>query len=65
MRTLPPILNGRGHATLDNKTYTVALDEGHVIAPEGGRIEADGTVFPDLDITVRGLWSVVAVLLLF
>lgn len=53
VRTLPPILNGRGHATLDNKTYTVALDEGHVIAPEGGRIEADGTVFQILDITQR------------
>ncbi len=53
VRTLPPILNGRGYATLDNKTYTVALDEGHVIAPEGGRIEADGTVFQILDITQR------------
>jgi hypothetical protein len=53
VRTLPPILNGRGHATLDNKTYTVALDEGHVIAPEGGRVEADGTVFQILDITQR------------
>jgi hypothetical protein len=53
VRTLPPILNGRGHSTLDNKTYTVALDQGHVIAPEGGRIEADGTVFQILDITQR------------
>ena len=53
VRTLPPILNGRGHATLDNKTYTVALDQGHVIAPEGGRIEADGTVFQILDIMQR------------
>lgn len=53
VRTLPPILNGSGHATLDNKTYTVALDKGHVIAPEGGRIEADGTVFQILDITQR------------
>lgn len=53
VRTLPPILNGRGHATLENKTYTVALDKGHIIAPEGGRIEADGTVFQILDITQR------------
>ncbi|WP_137112099.1 AsmA-like C-terminal region-containing protein [Rhodobacter sp. SY28-1] len=53
VRTLPPILNGRGHSTLDNKTYLVALDQGHVIAPEGGRIEADGTVFQILDITQR------------
>jgi hypothetical protein len=51
VRTLPPILNARGHSTLDNQTYTVALDKGHVIAPEGGRIDADGTVFQILDIT--------------
>ncbi|NHB76788.1 hypothetical protein G8O29_08550 [Rhodobacter sp. M37P] len=53
VRTLPPILNGRGHATLDNRSYVVALDQGHVIAPEGGRIEADGTVFRIPDITQR------------
>lgn len=53
VRTLPPILNGSGHATLENRTYTVALDKGHVIAPEGGRIEADGTVFQIPDITQR------------
>nr|MCU0903083.1 hypothetical protein [Tabrizicola sp.] len=53
VRTLPPILDASGHATLDNKTYTVALAKGHVIAPEGGRIEADGTVFQIVDITQR------------
>ncbi|MBL9049398.1 MAG: hypothetical protein JNK19_04725 [Tabrizicola sp.] len=53
VRTLPPILNGSGHASLENRTYTVALDKGHVIAPEGGRIEAGGTVFQILDITQR------------
>ncbi|MGL4236234.1 MAG: AsmA-like C-terminal region-containing protein [Tabrizicola sp.] len=53
VRTLPPILNGSGHATLENKTYTVSLDKGHVIAPEGGRIDADGTVFKVYDITER------------
>jgi hypothetical protein len=51
VRTLPPILNARGHSTLDNKTYTVALDKGHVIAPEGGRIDADGSVLQIPDIT--------------
>lgn len=53
VRTLPSILDGSGHAVLDNKTYTIALDKGHVIAPEGGRIEAGGTVFQILDITQR------------
>jgi hypothetical protein len=53
VRTLPPILDASGYATLDSKTYTVALAKGHVIAPEGGRIEADGTVFQIVDITQR------------
>ncbi|MFN3280084.1 MAG: hypothetical protein ACK40I_00185 [Tabrizicola sp.] len=53
VRTLPPILNASGHAVLDNRSYVIALDQGHVIAPEGGRIEADGTVFQIPDITQR------------
>lgn len=53
VRTLPPVLNARGHAVLEGKTYTATLNQGHVIAPEGGRIEADGTVFQISDITER------------
>jgi len=53
VRTLPPVLDARGHATLDSKSYTVSLDRGHVFAPEGGRIEADGSVFQVVDITQR------------
>lgn len=53
VRTLPPVLQARGHATLENLTYTVKLDQGHVLPPEGGRIEADGSVFQIADITQR------------
>lgn len=53
VKTLPPIRDGTGHATLENNTYTVFLDKGHVIAPEGGRIEADGSVFQVPDITQK------------
>ncbi len=53
VKTLPPVLDAAGHATVENNTYTVSLDRGHVIAPEGGRIEADGSVFQVLDITQR------------
>lgn len=53
VRTLPPVLNARGHAVLDGKVYTAVLNQGHVIAPEGGRIEANGTVFQIKDITQR------------
>ncbi|OYX22723.1 MAG: hypothetical protein B7Z10_12680, partial [Rhodobacterales bacterium 32-66-7] len=51
VRTLPPVLDARGYASLDGKTYTAKLDRGHLIAPEGGRIEADGSVFQVVDIT--------------
>lgn len=53
VRTLPPVLNARGHAVLDGKVYTATLNKGHLVAPEGGRIEADGTVFQINDITER------------
>ena len=53
VRTLPPVLDARGHSTLENLTYTVKLDRGHVLPPEGGRIEADGSVFQIADITQR------------
>ncbi len=53
VRTLPPVRSARGHATLEDKTYTVQLERGHIIPPEGGRIEADGSVFQVLDVTQR------------
>ncbi len=53
VRTLPPVLDARGHATLEGKTYTVQLDSGHVVPPEGGQIEAAGSVFQVIDITQR------------
>ncbi len=53
VRTLPPVLDARGHATLEGKTYTVKLDRGHVVPPEGGQIEAAGSVFQVMDITQR------------
>jgi hypothetical protein len=53
VRTLPRVLGARGHATLENNVYTVQLEKGHVVPPEGGRIEADGSVFQVLDVTER------------
>lgn len=51
VRTLPPVLDAKGYASLDGNTYTAKLDRGHLVAPEGGRIEADGSVFQVFDIT--------------
>jgi hypothetical protein len=53
VRTLPRVLGARGHATLEDKLYTVQLEQGHIVPPEGGRIEADGSVFQVLDVTQR------------
>lgn len=53
VRTLPPVLSARGHATLEDNVYTVRLERGHIVPPEGGRIEADGSVFQVQDVTRR------------
>jgi hypothetical protein len=53
VRTLPPVLGARGHATLEDKVYTVQLERGYIVPPEGGRIEADRSVFQVLDVTER------------
>jgi hypothetical protein len=53
VRTLPPVLGARGHATLEDMVYTVQLERGYIVPPEGGRIEADGSVFQVQDVTQR------------
>ncbi|MBI1217424.1 MAG: hypothetical protein GC186_02655 [Rhodobacteraceae bacterium] len=53
IKTLPPIQQGRGYATIADKTYTMVVDAGHVAAPEGGDIDVAGSVFEVPDITVK------------
>lgn len=53
IRTLPPIVGGAGHATIEGRTYTVVLDSGTVTPPEGGPIDAAGSVFRVPDVTAR------------
>ncbi|MGC1429819.1 MAG: AsmA-like C-terminal region-containing protein [Albidovulum sp.] len=52
IRTLPPIQNGAGYATITDNAYTLVVDRGHVIAPSGGTIDVAGSVMriPDLRI---------------
>ncbi len=50
IRTLPPVTGGRGRATIIGNAYTVVLEDGHVIAPNGGRVEAAGSVLTVTDI---------------
>lgn len=50
IRSLPPIQDGAGHASIIDNTYTLVVDKGHVLAPDGGRIDVSGSVMqiPDL-----------------
>ena len=54
MRTLPPITQGRGHASLNDGRFVVALDEGIVEAEEGGVINVTDSSFILPDLMVRG-----------
>lgn len=51
IRTLPPVQDGTGRAVIFGNAYTVALESGHVTAPDGGRIDAAGSVMVVPDIT--------------
>ncbi|MDR5651345.1 AsmA-like C-terminal region-containing protein [Xinfangfangia sp. LG-4] len=53
LRTLPPIRDGFGYATVQDNTYTMVLDRGHVTPPEGGDVAVGGSVFRVPDITQK------------
>lgn len=50
IRTLPPILEGKGYATIYDTAYTLVLDQGHVLAPSGGKIDVADSVLSVPDI---------------
>ncbi len=51
-KTLPPVKNAQGQASLLNGRFTVTAQKGIVIADEGGPVDASGTSFiiPDTNI---------------
>lgn len=53
MRALPPVQNAQGIATLVNHRFTLVLDAGQIAAPQGGLVEAGGSVFTIPDIRLR------------
>lgn len=53
MPTLPPIVGGAGHATIDDTRYTMVLTAGEVRSPNGEAIDATGSVFTVPDITIK------------
>lgn len=53
IRTLPPIRDADGYATVEGQTYTMVVSRGSVTPPLGGVIDMAGSVFSVLDITRR------------
>lgn len=50
LRTLPPIREGRGFATIHDDSHTLMVEEGFVDAPSGGRVEVADLVMAVPDI---------------
>lgn len=50
MRAMPPIEGGYGYSAINGNSFTMVLDRGSVSAPDGGQIEAGGSVMrvPDI-----------------
>ena len=53
IRTLPPIQDGAGYASINDDAYTLVIDRGHIIAPAGGRIDMAGSVMRIPDLTIK------------
>ena len=53
MKTMPPIENARGHATLFRNAFTVVAEAGTVTADQGGAVDIAGTVFRIPDVRVK------------
>ena len=50
LKTLPPIVDGAGYATIEDYTYTLVVDKGRVVAPQGGDLDVAGSVVKVPDI---------------
>ncbi len=53
MPHLPPVEDAAGYASVLNDAYTMVLEEGHVTAPGGGRVDVRGTVLQIPDVTAK------------
>ncbi len=51
IKTLPPVEDGQGYATIDGDRYTMVIRKGHVTPPKGGVVDVAGSVFQVPDIT--------------
>lgn len=49
----PPITGGAGYATLSDGAFVLRLDQGQVIAPQGGALDVAGSVLQIPDVTIK------------
>ncbi|WP_243470708.1 YhdP family protein [Ruegeria denitrificans] len=54
-KTLPPLENAQGQASLINRRFTATAESGVVIADEGGAVDATGTSFIIPDTSIKEL----------
>ncbi len=52
LKTLPPIQDGAGYATINDYSYTLVVDRGHVVSPVGGDIDVAGSVMAIADLRI-------------
>lgn len=53
MKTMPPIQQASGHASLLRNRFVASVDQGFVTAPQGGRVGVAGSSFIIPDVTVK------------
>jgi hypothetical protein len=58
VKTLPPVKNASGYASISGKTFNLNLNEGHVSADGAGDLHADGSVMQIPDLTVKPVVAV-------
>lgn len=53
LKTMPPVENGVGYSAIADNSFTLVVESGQVTAPEGGLVEAAGTIVRVPDIRQR------------
>lgn len=59
IKTLPPVEDGAGYATINGDLYTMVINRGHVTPPRGGKVDVSGSVFQVPDISEKPAPAVV------
>ena len=53
VKTLPPVEQASGYASISGKSFNLNLNKGVVTAPSGGALKADGSVMQISDMTLK------------